>query len=261
MFIQNLSQCLQNKAWERLNEDTTAVVETEETLFSTRNAGISGLLRYREERNKEVNSNLEEAFSDLKALMSNASEMVTLAEKLQAYTAKNKDEQDEVNNMIFDIGLASPVTKQSAGNLFHVELSRQICEFFEDKLDLAGGIMALTDVYCIYNRARGTALISPDDLYRACLLFEQLNLPMMLRKFDSGLLVVQTTNYNDDLLCERINMLVEQDMFPMTAMDLGTRLQMSLTLAQHVLLKAEERGILCRDDSFEGLVFYQNIFL
>ena len=27
--------------------------------------------------------------------------------------------------------------------------------------------MTLTDVYCLYNRARGTDLISPDDLLQA----------------------------------------------------------------------------------------------
>jgi len=47
-------------------------------------------------------------------------------------------------------------------------------------------VIALTDLYCIFNRARGTEMISPDDLYRAALLFETLKLPVRLRKFDSG---------------------------------------------------------------------------
>lgn len=34
-------------------------------------------------------------------------------------------------------------------------------------------------------------LISPEDLYRACVLFEELNLPVRLRRFESGVLVVQ----------------------------------------------------------------------
>ena len=35
-------------------------------------------------------------------------------------------------------------------------------------LDKFGGVLALVDLYCMYNRARGTDLISPDDLILAC---------------------------------------------------------------------------------------------
>ena len=35
----------------------------------------------------------------------------------------------------------------------------------------AGSMMPLPDVYCLYNRARGTELISPDDLLQAIRLF------------------------------------------------------------------------------------------
>jgi hypothetical protein len=36
---------------------------------------------------------------------------------------------------------------------------------------------------------------------------------------------------------------------------------MTLTLANFYLLKAEEKEMLCRDESFEGFLFYPNIFL
>ena len=35
------------------------------------------------------------------------------------------------------------------------------------------------------------ALISPEDLYRACTLFEELDLPVMLCRFASGVLAIQ----------------------------------------------------------------------
>lgn len=38
--------------------------------------------------------------------------------------------------------------------------------------------MTLTEAYCLYNRARGTDLISPDDLLDACKLFSSLSLGM-----------------------------------------------------------------------------------
>jgi len=54
---------------------------------------------------------------------------------------------------------------------------------------MSGGIMTLTDVYCVFNRARGTELVSPDDLLAACKLLSTLGLPLRLRSFPSGVTV------------------------------------------------------------------------
>jgi ESCRT-II complex subunit VPS36 len=40
-------------------------------------------------------------------------------------------------------------------------------------MERASGMMPLPDVYCLYNRARGVELISPDDLLHAIRLFPQ----------------------------------------------------------------------------------------
>ena len=65
-------------------------------------------------------------------------------------------------------------------------------KFTFNVLDKVGGVLALVDLYCMYNRARGTALISPEDLMIAC---EKLNnMPdnkVILRTFPSGVKVVQ----------------------------------------------------------------------
>ena len=43
----------------------------------------------------------------------------------------------------------------------------QLADFLAQRVDGAGGCMALPDVYCLFNRARGTELVSPDDLLQA----------------------------------------------------------------------------------------------
>jgi ESCRT-II complex subunit VPS36 len=60
-----------------------------------------------------------------------------------------------------------------------------------------GGMMALTDVYCRVNRARGLELLSPEDLIQACHMLEQLNLPIRMRRFDSGVKVLQLQSHSD----------------------------------------------------------------
>ena len=45
-----------------------------------------------------------------------------------------------------------------------------------DRIQRLGGAVSLTDLYCLYNRARGTELVSPDDLLEAVKLMESLRL-------------------------------------------------------------------------------------
>jgi ESCRT-II complex subunit VPS36 len=55
---------------------------------------------------------------------------------------------------------------------------------------LSGGILPLPDVFCLFNRARGSELISPEDLLKACQLWAKLRIPLTFRRFDSGVTVV-----------------------------------------------------------------------
>ena len=74
----------------------------------------------------------------------------------------------------------------------------QLSIFLTTPLDKAGGLLALTDVYCIFNRARGTELVSPDDLLAAGKLFPQLGASMQLKRFTSGVLVVQSNSHSTE---------------------------------------------------------------
>jgi ESCRT-II complex subunit VPS36 len=51
------------------------------------------------------------------------------------------------------------------GALYHEELAKQLADSLQKHL-AKNGMIALTDAYCLYNRARGTDLISPEDMYR-----------------------------------------------------------------------------------------------
>lgn len=55
-----------------------------------------------------------------------------------------------------------------AGKNYFSELAREIEKFIVSVLDKFGGVISMVDIYCMYNRARGTDLISPEDLIIAC---------------------------------------------------------------------------------------------
>ncbi|KAG5000990.1 hypothetical protein JHK87_022062 [Glycine soja] len=177
---------------------------------TVRMVGVSGILRKEQEMWESTDRSLQEAFQDLNALMSKAKEMVMLAEKMRlkllsgsnSQTNATNDEEmgskEEMQDWLLSVGIISPVTKESAGALYHQQLSRQLADFVKVPLEKAGGIINLIDIYCLFNRARGTELISPDDLLQACSLWEKFDVQVVLRKFDSGVMVIQTKSHSDE---------------------------------------------------------------
>lgn len=68
--------------------------------------------------------------------------------------------------------------------------------------------MTLTDVYCRVNRARGLELLSPEDLLHASRQLAPLGLPIVLRTFDSGVMVLQVLSHDDNAVVDSITELV-----------------------------------------------------
>ena len=74
----------------------------------------------------------------------------------------------------------------------------QLADFLRPRMAKAGGIITLADVYCLFNRARGTELISPDDLVQAAGLFASHHAGMHMRTFPSGVVVVQSDSHDEN---------------------------------------------------------------
>lgn len=99
---------------------------------------------------------------------------------------------NKLNSLLLDMGITSPVTRENAGGAYYQQLARQLAEFLGDYMPRNGGIMTLSDIYCMFNRARGVELVSPDDVYHAAMLQQKLRLGYHVRKFDGGLIVLQS---------------------------------------------------------------------
>ena len=89
------------------------------------------------------------------------------------------------------MGIADPVTRLncSTSQSYFEMLAKQICDFLKDILPKTGGLMSSTDVFCRINRARGMELLSPEDLIESGKLMEKLKLPVVMKIFDSGVMV------------------------------------------------------------------------
>ncbi|XP_045544806.1 vacuolar protein-sorting-associated protein 36 isoform X1 [Salmo salar] len=220
-FFRRLTEELSQKRWESTPMSQPIPTATNSQTGRTRAVGIVGIERKIEERRKETEKNISEAFEDLSKLMVKAKEMVELSRSI---ANKIKDKQGDIT---------------------------------ED--EERGGMMALTEVYCLVNRARGMELLSPEDLVNACKLFESLKLPLRLRVFDSGVMVVQLQSHSEE---EMISSALDNvtDKGSLTAEEFAKLLGLSVLLSKERLLLAEKMGHLCRDDSVEGLRFYPNLF-
>ena len=63
--------------------------------FSASNAGVAGILRRHEAAQRELGQSVDEAFTDLSALMENAREMLAYAERMRASLQRDAGEVPE----------------------------------------------------------------------------------------------------------------------------------------------------------------------
>ena len=248
--------------------------------------GIAGL----EQRGLEARRNNEvvigSAFEDLEALMASAKQIVALAGTLARESGMASNEGSaETNAMLSESAnaLGMVTTKDmlgsSAENLYLSELSRDLAEYLTDDrkgiLHRQGGIISLVDLWAVFNRARnGVELASPSDFQKAARLWETLKLPVRLRQFKSGLMVVQRHDWTDEKTIQQLEVWMEELRFippsepvpwdwhmfgrSVTAQEAAQRFKWSVGVAAEELGMAEDQGILCREEGIEGLRFWIN---
>ncbi|CAL2238566.1 unnamed protein product [Prunus armeniaca] len=258
-FLNKLWDSWRGRAWEIVHEqagsDVAAGSGSSSGMYTREGAvrmvGVSGILRKEQEMWESTDKSLQDAFQDLNALMPSAENDEELGSK------------QEMQDWLLSVGIISPVTKESAGAMYHQQLSRQLADFVRLPLERSGGMMNLIDIYCLFNRARGTELISPEDLLQACSLWEKFDVPVMLRKFDSGVMVIQNKSHSDEEVFARIKTLVTKAdalRTGISASDAAITLGIAPGMAKEHLLTAESKGLLCRDISPDGFRFYVNLF-
>ena len=241
--------------------------------------GIAGLEARGLHTRRANESVLSGAFSDLEALMSSAKEIVALAEKFGSESGNNSlaSESAAAMGMI----ATKDVSGESSNSLYINQLARDLAEYVTGSggaiLRANGGVVGLVDLWAMINRARdGYELISPADFRQAATAWERLNLPVRLREFKSGLLVVQAKDWTDEKAIAQITGWLESlrkspppeeaavawdwDAFGcgVTTQDAAIRFGWKIGVASEELELAEEKGVLCREEGIEGLKFWLN---
>lgn len=266
---------------------TSAAPSPTTAMARASSAGIAGLERRGLESRAKNEAVIGSAFEDLGALMASAKEIRALAE---SFASQSGSEYFDGGQMIaksvdtLDMVTTKDMFGSSTGSesLYLSELSRNLAEYLTDDtkgiLRKEGGIMSLVDLWAVFNRARvGVELISPNEFQKAAKLWGALKLPVRLRQFKNGLLVVQQADRTDDktigqllawlrdLRSSPLGVDVQPDagIFGrgVTAQEAAQRFGWSVGVANEELEMAEEQGALCREESIEGLRFWGNWFV
>lgn len=144
--------------------------------------------------------------------------------------------------------------------MYETELARQLADVSIKLMKLKNiDILSVTDLFCFYNRTRGTALCSPKDCIDAIQGFwPSIGVPVSCKMFGS-VLVVQSAEHSDAAVLQKIRELVRTS--PTTGLKWAEKSGLPLLIASEQLFQAERAGAICRDESVAGLSFYQNRIL
>ncbi|KAJ4360427.1 Vacuolar protein-sorting-associated protein 36 [Didymosphaeria variabile] len=248
--------------------------------------GIAGLERRGLEQKRNNEAVIGGAFEDLEALMTSAKEIIALAEQFSSQANLGGNGSSDANALASQsasaLGLVTTKDMLGSGSgsesLYVSELSRNLAEWLTDDtrgiLRREGGIVTLVDLWAVFNRARGgVELVSPADFEKAARLWDKLKLPVRLRQFKSGLLVVQGRDRTDEKtiasllawLKELHNESVTDVSWDVqafgrgvTAQETAERFGWSVGVATEELEMAEEAGALSREQGLEGIRFWEN---
>jgi ESCRT-II complex subunit VPS36 len=234
--------------------------------------GIAGIIRKKEELLAQSQTQINEAFKDLDSLMLQATEMVNLAQSLKNKLDNQKGnttlslsspEERELRELLLEIGIVGSFTKETAaGNLYYQELAKELAEFTLRLFSIKTlKIIPLTDVYCLFNKARGAAFVSPKDLKLSAEIMGQLGMPVTLRRLrkGSGEIILQSKDLKIENMAKSVKELIDKKGGHFGIDDFSQTQNLSISLCTELLEEVEMAGYICRDQSLYGIVYYPNM--
>eukprot|EP00397_Hematodinium_sp_SG-2012_P031963 GEMP01033987.1.p1 GENE.GEMP01033987.1~~GEMP01033987.1.p1 ORF type:complete len:340 (+),score=73.40 GEMP01033987.1:158-1177(+) len=231
-----ITEALLKKAWQHGSYEPKALV-----------GGMDRVLHMRKKKLADDKEGSSGALTDLDALKKNAQAMVALTKRV---AAKDSGEENDMQKLLNDYGLKD--AKDLRSTSLEEELTKVTLHLVNNS-----NMMLIEDLYCVFNRLRGTNLVSPHDFMSS---LTEVGKGRDLRVHPiHGALCVQRRGVDEEKMSK--DLAERCKIHPLSAAQVSKERQISLRLAQVQLLDAEERGHVCRDDSIEGLVFYHNFFL
>lgn len=247
---------LQLRVWEARSNQSVGVL----TPTSNAARGVGGILKSKEIKKTKESNLSEHGLKDLNALMQHARELKNLASQTSQKIEKkiNFDEATKLRGMIMSLGLEEDLDDSGQN-----QLESEIARVSHPILRLQGGIILLEDIYCAVNRARGTQLVSPEEVMAAARNIQD-KYPqggLVYQKYSSGVQVLKDASLSDKVVADRISNMILDYPSGLSAESYAMTSSLSPIVAREQLFLAEHMGHICRDDSDRGTFFFLNQFL
>lgn len=268
--IQAVCTAVQHKLWEKIAIDKAREAQRKQQQQTVKigasTAGIAGIHRRIQDANKANTAAISTGFKSLDELRTHGERLVSLARELhQTVTLKSDNANDnELLNMMAAVGIEAPVTKHSCGGdvrFYREQLARQFSDFLRKPILKLGGVMTLTDAYCLVMKNRASAeLVSPSDFKSACDLFVPLGLKLRVITLEGGVRALKIDTGKDQSGAQSLVQLATEQT-SISAIDVMRLRHVPLKLALDMLQEAEQMGMLARDETSDGLRFFPNHFV
>jgi ESCRT-II complex subunit VPS36 len=268
--LRHVRKALERRQWEQ--DDDRSRQKKKEPAAGRRRVGVDAILSSTQARHRQAAALTEQAFEgDADQLLREAAELVQVIHKYVATLDKHSDkgggggddddeDADKLADLLQDMGMTSALSRadfRGREEAYYEQTARQIADFLSRKQET---VLTLTDVYCLFNRARGSHLLSPEDLIKAVERMDGLDLGVSLVTFPSGLKVLQKEEVNEDVLAARFLSMCDGADGYVTALSVSRQTHVPVVLAQEQLLVAERAEHLVRDETLESVQFYPNKF-
>ncbi|XP_017367316.1 vacuolar protein-sorting-associated protein 36 isoform X6 [Cebus imitator] len=143
-FYRRLSEEMTQRRWENMPVSQSLQTNRGPQPGRIKAVGIVGIERKLEEKRKETDKNISEAFEDLSKLMIKAKEMVELSKSI-ANKIKDKqgniteDETIRFKSYLLSMGIANPVTRETygSGTQYHMQLAKQLAGILQAPLEVS----------------------------------------------------------------------------------------------------------------------------
>lgn len=272
-FAQAVIKAVARREWVRIAEakQKEAAQKAAMAEFRRPKLGAGGVAQKVVQRDTERKQAIDAGFGSLDQLRGQAEDLVKIARRFKTWTGNDSREaratrgqdENELLSMMAEMGIESPVTKTTSGGnvrVYREQLSRQMAGFLQAPILQVGGIMTLSDAYCLVIRNRAsTELVSPEDFRIACDYFRPLQLAIEVVKLESGVIALSIDSSKDDSGARALRKLAEEKN-SITPIDVVRIRHVPIQRATFMLEDAERLGLLARDATTEGLRFFPNMF-
>ena len=225
-------------------------------------AGIDALVTHAAAAQHAQRGSMAASLADLETLIGQAARMTALAAELRTRLERGGHAADDslLHSALVRLGLPAPaVTPEMVRDEkeYRAELAAELACVLRGTPDTPGllgmrGVLTLDEVWGVWNRVRGVALIAPDVFREAAdMLPSVTDPPIAVRRLRSGLTVLHTAHFSDACFAARICALLQTadpSSRGLSTAEIAVREALPPLLAHELLDAAQQTGVVVRDE-------------